>query len=59
MTGAATQPRLGKKKLELIGLLTLTKVLICDLKNNNNNQRKWVLANLLHLKGNHLWAFKN
>ena len=57
MTGAATQPRLGKKKLELIGLLTLTKVLICDLKNNNNNQRKWVLANLLHLKGNHLWAF--
>ena len=47
MTGAATQSKLGKIKLELIGLLTLIKVMVCDLK---NNQRKWVLAILIYQK---------
>ena len=47
MTGAATKSKLGKIKLELIGLLTLIKVLVRDKK---INQRNWVLAILLHQK---------
>ena len=54
MTGAATQPRLGKIKLELIGLLTLIKVLVRD-KKLTKEIEFWL--SYYTKKDNHLWAF--